>query len=148
MTQGNKAMSRMGAVVAPRQSNYEAFTLPDGLTNLGVLPLYLAVAHWGWRLGRPFCREELAIAFGISLHRAGDVMSYIRRTYAEQIPTRQHYERPAKGVRLRYLHILSVPTAASLVLNVPQARQPESRPTPQSKVDVRALRRWFLSRPN
>lgn len=147
MTQ-RKNSGPAGVAVTPRQSNYESYTLPTSLVELGSPPLYLAVAHWGWRLGRPFCREEVAVAFGISLHRAGDVMSYIRRTYAEQIPTRQHYERPTKGVRLRYLHILSVPTATSLVLNVPQARQPESRPAPQSKVDVRALRRWFLSRPN
>ncbi|HFT7665033.1 TPA: hypothetical protein ACGR4L_001059 [Serratia marcescens] len=41
------------------------------------VPLYQRVALWGWHLGRPFSRHDVAKVFGISLDSAGNVMSYL-----------------------------------------------------------------------
>ncbi|HGM5835942.1 TPA: CaiF/GrlA family transcriptional regulator [Serratia marcescens] len=144
--------SEKGASIPPRQSNYESYVLPTLVVGLGLEaePLYLVAAYWGWRLGRPFCREELAVAFGISLHRAGDVMSYIRRMRPERVCSRQHYERPQKGIRKRYLLILSEPTMGGATPARESDKTASSVVTtdPQARVALQALRRWFLGRPN
>ncbi|MEB7884030.1 CaiF/GrlA family transcriptional regulator [Serratia fonticola] len=143
----------VGVVVAPGQSNYGEYTLPAMLEGLGDPPLYLAVAIWGWRLGRPFCRGELAQTFRITLQRAGDVMSYIRRADQRKIASRQSYERAMNGARRRYLHIVAEPDMS--VKKVAKSKsatemdavlaQGVGQPT---EAELQALRRWFLIRPN
>ena len=73
------------------------------------VPLYQRVALWGWHLGRPFSRHDVAKAFGISLDSAGNVMSYLRRARPDVVKSQQWYERGARGSRKRYMHILSAP---------------------------------------
>ncbi|HBE9179015.1 hypothetical protein BFS14_14880 [Serratia fonticola] len=142
-----------GAVVAPGQSNYGEYTLPAMLQDLGDPPLYLAVATWGWRLGRPFCRDELAQTFRITLQRAGDVMSYIRRADQAKIRSRQSYERVVNGVRRRFLQIVAEPdmSVKKAVRGKPTTETDERLPQgegPLSDAGLQALRRWFLLRPN
>lgn len=142
-----------GSVVAPGQSNYGEYTLPAMLQDLDDPPLYLAVAVWGWRLRRPFCRRELAQTFRITLQRAGDVMSYIRRADQAKIHSRQSYERIENGVRRRYLHIVTEPdmTVKKAVRGKPTVETAEGLPQgegPLSDAGLQALRRWFLIRPN
>lgn len=139
--------------VAPGQSNYGEYTLPPTLAGLGDPPLYLAVAMWGWQLGRPFCREELAEAFKITVKRAGDVMSYIRRADPKKIRSHQRYERIAKGVRCRHMQIMAEPemtvkkaVRGKPLLDVDDDVAHDERP--QSNAGLQALRRWFLNRPN
>ncbi|MGF6188984.1 CaiF/GrlA family transcriptional regulator [Serratia sp. 2723] len=142
-----------GAVVAPGQSNYGEYTLPALLQDLGDPPLYLAVATWGWRLGRPFCRDELAQTFRITLQRAGDVMSYIRRADQEKIRSRQSYERVVNGVRRRFLHIVAEPnmTVKKAVKGKSAVEAAAGLPQGEGQLSdagLQALRRWFLIRPN
>ena len=76
MTTGNDK-TRQGVAVSGRQSNYGDYHLPAGVSVMKTAPLYQAVVFWGWQLGRPFIRDELAGAYYINVSRAGDVMSYI-----------------------------------------------------------------------
>lgn len=137
--------------VQPSQSNHGVYRVPAGVTDLAALPLYLVVAHWGWRLGRPFNREEVAVAFGIPLRRAGDVMSYICRAGDKRIATRQHIEHPEKGRRLRYLAILTEPTRVGLPGGTRDTLSVTASPPAPPRVTEAALhelRQWFLGRPN
>ncbi|WP_391565006.1 CaiF/GrlA family transcriptional regulator [Serratia proteamaculans] len=141
------------AVVAPAQSNYGEYTLPPMLRGLSDPPLYLAVAIWGWQLGRPFCRQELAQTFRITLRRAGDVMSYIRRADQKKIRSQQWYERGKKGARCRHLQIVAEPMMAvkKTMRGTPTPETVACLPQddePPSEAGVQALRRWFLNRPN
>jgi hypothetical protein len=144
---GDNADTSPPAPVTPRQSNYDGYTVPGGLSDLKHLPLYLVVAHWGWRRGRAFCRKDLAVAFGISTRRAGDVMSYIRRADSNRVKSQQYHECLAKGVRQRYLRILSAPPTT-----VPTGRPPQGAVVPQAPVmtcsstetALEELRQWFL----
>jgi len=145
--------SNTHAVVVPGQSNYGEYTLPTSLAGLGDPPLYLAVAMWGWQLGRPFCRDELAQAFRITVKRAGDVMSYIRRAAPDKIQTCQRYERVVKGVRCRYMQIMAEPemTVQKAVRGKPSVEAKDDvaqEEGPLSDARLQALRRWFLNRPN
>lgn len=72
-------------------------------------PLYQRVALWGWCLGRPFSRHDVAKTFGINLDSAGNVMSYLRRARPDVVKSLQWYERGARGARKRYMQILSAP---------------------------------------
>ncbi|WP_158497931.1 CaiF/GrlA family transcriptional regulator [Serratia marcescens] len=72
-------------------------------------PLYKRVALWGWRLGKPFSRHDVAKTFGINLDSAGNVMSYLRRARPDVVKSWQWYERGARGSRKRYMQILSAP---------------------------------------
>lgn len=142
-----------GTVVAPAQTNYGEYTLPPTLTGLDDLPLYMVVAIWGWQRGRPFCREDLAKAFRITLKQAGDVMSYIRRADQKKIQSRQGYERLMKGVRCRYMQIVAEPdrTVKKALRGKPTPVMDTDLPQdngPLSDAGLQALRRWFLTRPN
>ncbi|MEL5428869.1 CaiF/GrlA family transcriptional regulator [Serratia nevei] len=129
------------STVSPRQANYYAYTLPEGFADIRGAPLYQVVALWGWSLKRPFCREEVASAFGISLLRAGDVMSYIRRARPDVVKSRQYHERLAGGVRRRFLHILAEPALEGQPVKAPPV-------TTGAEAALQALRHWFLTRPN
>lgn len=130
-----------GTVVAGRQSNYGVYHLPAGLPSV---PLYQAVALWGWRLGRAFSREELAEAFHISTCRAGDVMSYIRRARADKIVSRQHYVPVPGGVRMRYLQIMMEPQIEGGLLVKPAHPHPSHSTDNKEGGSLPALRRWFI----
>lgn len=138
------------AEVMPRQSNYQKYRLPDGLEGLAHAPLYQVVAVWGWRLGRAFCRDELAEAFVISPHRAGDQMSYIRRARPDCIQSRTHHERQPNGSRRRYLTILAEPRIDGRPARVPPVhlveREVQQADIEKVKADLQALRSWFLRR--
>lgn len=138
-----------GEVVAPCQSNYQAYTLPEGVSGLEAAPLYQLVALWGWQLGRAFSRDEVAVAFGLELHRAGDVMSYIRRMRPDRVRSRQHYERLDKGVRQRYMQIMAKPQVDGRPVTPSPASQGQQHAKgPQTEAALQELRRWFLGRPN
>ncbi|MGQ8701792.1 CaiF/GrlA family transcriptional regulator [Serratia marcescens] len=131
--------------VPGRQSNYGVYRLPDGLQVSPSVPLYQVVALWGWRLGRPFSREELAVAFHIELRRAGDVMSYIRRASTDRIVSRQHYVRVPGGVRMRYLHIIEEPGVEDIPVAVkPVSLTPSEPADDASAQSLSALKRWFI----
>lgn len=140
-----------GKGMAGRQTNHGDYRLPEGLPVAPTAPLYQAVALWGWRLGRPFCRDELAQAFHISVRRAGDVMSYIRRARPDRVRSHQHYTRMPSGARLRHLQIVAPPR----VDGAPVAAQPVYLARPGESVtdeaaddapgpSLSALRRWFI----
>lgn len=144
-------LNKTVAEVAPRQANYLKYRLPDGLDGLAHAPLYQVVAVWGWRLGRPFCRPEVAEAFGISLCRAGDVMSYIRRARPDLIKSRQYHERLPHGVRQRFLQILADPRVTgrpAMMQKVQEVQETPPTGAAKTEVDLQALRGWFLRRPN
>lgn len=146
-----KTNRRGERTVLPEQSNYGAYRVPASVTDLTALPLFVMVAYWGWRLGRPFCRDEVAAAFGIAVRQAGDVMSYIQRTRTADIATRHYIEYPQKGCRRRYLQILSEPTLRAPAASMKTAPAPTSAVTSsraQGKETLQALRQWFLGRPN
>lgn len=133
----------------PRQSNYGDYRLPDVLADipgLDTAPLYQAVALWGWRLGRAFCRDELARAFHISVHRAGDVMSYIRRARADRVASRLHHKQLKNGARQRYLLIVAEPAIAGQ--RRAEARGSPDNDAPMTEAALQELRRWFLCRAN
>lgn len=134
---------RYGETVSGRQSNYGGYRLPAGLAVGPTVPLYQAVAFWGWQLGRPFSRDEVAEVFHIEVCRAGDVMSYIRRARSDRITSRQHYVRVPDGVRMRYLQIMTKPK----VKGIPVALKPiHLMPSDgMSETSLSALRRWFIS---
>ncbi len=135
--------------VSPRQSNYHAYRLPDGVVMPPGAPLYHAVALWGWTLGRPFCRPEVADAFGITLQRAGDVMSYIRRARPDVVTSRQFYAQLAGGVRQRFIQILAEPRIDGGRRETSGRRRRAEAATPQcGREVVKTLRQWFLTRPN
>ncbi|HFD2064193.1 TPA: CaiF/GrlA family transcriptional regulator [Serratia marcescens] len=144
MTMGNGNTGE-GTAVPGRQSNYGDYRLPDGLSVDPTVPLYQAVALWGWQLRRPFNRDELARAFQIELRRAGDVMSYIRRARSDRITSRQHYVRVPGGVRMRYLHILAEPQVEGIpVVATPVHLMPEEPPDDARATSFAALKRWFI----
>lgn len=134
-----------GVAAARRQSNYGDYRLPEGLAVTPSAPLYQAVAFWGWQLGRPFSRTELAEAFHIAVDRAGDVMSYIRRARSDRIVSRQHYERAPNGVRMRYLHILAEPQVDGIpVVATPVHLTPDESSDDAGAMSFAALKRWFI----
>lgn len=134
-----------GTAGPERQSTYGEYHLPAGLRLAATVPLYQAVAVWGWRLRRPFCREELAKAFHLELRRAGDVMSYIRRARPDRIASRQFYSRASSGGRLRYLHIIAKPRIEGLpVSETPVHLTPQAPPDGADTAPLPALRRWFI----
>lgn len=142
-TTGSKAGH--GAAVSGRQSNYGDYRLPEGLAVTPSAPLYQAAAFWGWQLGRAFNRDELAEAFHISVRRAGDVMSYIRRARSDRITSRQHYVRVPGGVRMRYLHILAEPQVDGIpVVATPVHLSPAEPPDDAGATSFAALKRWFI----
>lgn len=142
MTAGDSKVHHSTAVPG-RQSNYGEYRLPDGLRIATTVPLYQAVAVWGWRLRRPFCRDELAKAFHLELRRAGDVMSYIRRARPDCIASRQFYSRAPNGGRLRYLQIIAKPQIKGAPVAVKPVHLTVSD-TPDTAESVAALRRWFI----
>lgn len=135
-----------GSRVSASQSNYGEYWLPESLSDLVHPPLYLAVAVWGWRLGRPFCREEVAQVFRLAPHRAGDVMTYIRRAGPDRIGSRQSYARVG-GVRCRYLHIVADP-GSEKGKTLREAPVTDAVSADDKEAGLQAMRRWFLRRPN
>ncbi len=104
------------------------------------VPLYQRVALWGWHLGRPFSRHDVAKVFGISLDSAGNVMSYLRRARPDVVKSRQWYERGARGSRKRYMHILSAPN----VDGKPVSMLPVHLSGERKERPLQAMRRRFI----
>lgn len=143
-----RSFSLPSSEVQPRQSNYQKYTLPEGVVAIDNAPLYQVVALWGWQLQRPFSRDEVARAFGIDERRAGDVMSYIRRARSDVVLSRQYYDRSEKGARQRFLQIMTAPVLDGRPYCGPSTACVPETPGTQKEVDLQALRRWFLHRPN
>ncbi|MBH2766586.1 CaiF/GrlA family transcriptional regulator [Serratia marcescens] len=114
-----KQTQRRGQRIPPSQSNYGGYELPDFLAEdaTNPPPLYLAVAQWGWMLGRPFSRDEVAQTFRITPLRAGDVMSYLVRRARVPIWCQVSYE-PAPSGRRRLVQVLEPPAERASVEKV------------------------------
>lgn len=115
----------------------------DGI-DVDVEPLYQRVARWGWSLGRPFSRDDVAKVFGISRKQAGDVISYIRHARSDVVKSQLTYTQRAGRARQRLLQILSEPHVNAGPANEP----PEPRTAPAQNEPLHNLRRWFISRFN
>ncbi|MFZ4170077.1 CaiF/GrlA family transcriptional regulator [Enterobacter ludwigii] len=133
-------------VVAGRQSNHGHWTLPASLAGSGVNSLWLAVATWALRAGRPVTREDVAQAFRISARRAADVITYLLDTRSDVVTCEREVIRVGSGHRVGLLRVTAVADATA----VPSpGRAPEkNRVTPETRAqeasELAAARALFL----
>lgn len=69
----------LGDWVQGRQSNHEPYFRPAILAGEPVLPLYRAVAIWGWLTGSIVSVRTLQVAFKLERRRADDVVRYLSK---------------------------------------------------------------------
>ncbi|MEG5532077.1 CaiF/GrlA family transcriptional regulator [Enterobacter ludwigii] len=133
-------------VVAGRQSNHGHWTLPASLAGSGVSSLWLAVATWALRAGRPVTREDVAQAFRISARRAADVITYLLDTRSDVVTCEREVIRVGSGHRVGLLRVTAVADATAVP---PPGRAPEKpRVTPETRAqeasELAAARALFL----
>jgi hypothetical protein len=99
---------RQGRFVPPRQGNHAGYYLPAECSDLpdGV-PLYMAVAVWGLRLGEAFSVRDMCRAFRIDRRRGAGVRDYLTGA-PPGVCCRQRVVRQGHGRREGLLQILSV----------------------------------------
>lgn len=97
-----------GCRVAGRQRNHDSWFLPPDLPAGAGDALWLAVAYWGCREGRAFCRDDVARVFCISPRRAADVMTYLTNDRSDVVEIRKDITHPESGRRVAMYLVLSV----------------------------------------
>lgn len=131
-------------LVQGKQSNHGDFHLPVSIRHLGNdLPLYRAVAWWGFLHGREFTRDDISQAFQIEPRRASGILNYIcHRNDEGDIAFEASTRGLRGGQRLMVIRILGVkdrPVMRRRGKQVSPPRLPGNRD--------RQMARWLLSRP-
>ncbi|MEI9746123.1 CaiF/GrlA family transcriptional regulator [Enterobacter ludwigii] len=129
-------------IVSGRQSNHGSWTLPASLAGSGIDSLWLAVATWALRAGRPVTREDVAQAFRISARRAADVITYLLDTRSDVVTCEREVVRVGSGHRVGLVRV----TAVTPVTPSPARATDKPRSTVESRAreaaelaDARAL---------
>lgn len=78
--QTGENLNGIGEWVQGRQSNHEPYFRPAILTGYPVLPLYRAVALWGWLTGSVVSVQTLQTVFRLERRRADDVVRYLSKS--------------------------------------------------------------------
>lgn len=86
------------------------YTLPPGLAQDASRPFWVAVAVWGFRLGRPFGAAEVAAAFGVTQGQARNVLSALLSKPQSVLRCSRHWLHDADG-RRRLVSVESPPPA-------------------------------------
>ncbi|WP_080357828.1 CaiF/GrlA family transcriptional regulator [Yersinia enterocolitica] len=97
-----------GCTIVGRQRNHDSWRLPEGLGLSGYVPLWLAVANWAFRLGKPVTRDDIASIFHISARRAADVMTYITCRHQDVVRMKKEIIRVGSGRRMATFLVMSV----------------------------------------
>lgn len=76
---------------------HKSFWLPAEIEDMreAGLPLYVLVAYWGLRQGKPVTVRDVRLAFGLSLRRASDILEYMMEQGGNIVETECHL-RPLK----------------------------------------------------
>lgn len=135
-------------VVKGRQSNHGSWVLPPEVAQEAPASLWVAVALWAQRLGRPVTRACVADAFRISVRRAADVLTYIFVDHADVVRCERRIVRVASGHRVLELRVLDVEASAlTMPRPVPPAPVKKPRPSPSRPDTSLAMARdLFLGR--
>jgi len=136
-----------GCTVHPgRQSNHGDWTLPPDLSGEGPTSLWLAVATWALRAGRPVTREDVAQAFRISARRAADIITYLATTRADVVTCRREVVRVGSGHRVGFLQVTHIADAmpSAPVPPVRRTRATSRKSGTREAIDLAAARALFL----
>ena len=129
------------------------FILPPELNDVGSekFPLYILVALWAFRQGKPVTVKMVREAFSISIRRASDILEYMMEHgegvidavctvhYIEQGDRRLRRVWVVRGVCQK----LSTYSRKDPVVNREVKRSKEKKVIDRTE----ELRRWFISRP-
>lgn len=135
-----------GKIIRPAGIRDEAWVLPAEVCWLGKPVMWLAVAWWVRLMGRPVSSTEISQAFGISVRRASDVVTYIITNCKNNVRLDYYVEGAEGGGRVRFLQVHDVMIADGV-----QPRDTVSSPGNDSRTQLKqereiisALGRFFL----
>lgn len=137
----NMNRSKNGKIIQPAGIKDAPWILPAEVCWLGEPALWLAVAWWARLSGKPVSATEISSAFGVSVRRAGDAVSYIINSCKNNVRAEVLVKGMPGGGRTRFIHVHEVMMTSGV-----QPRDSVSSAT--ARVDTRARikeEREFLS---
>ena len=109
-----------------------SYAPPPGLKPDTTQPFWVAVAYWGWVLGRPFGAKEVAAAFRVTEGQARNVLSAMLAKPESVLRCSRHYGWGADG-RYRLVSVEAPPPQDAVVR---RARVQRHRGSPRALADV------------
>ncbi|HEC7759011.1 TPA: CaiF/GrlA family transcriptional regulator [Salmonella enterica subsp. enterica serovar Muenchen] len=130
-----------------RNSN-SSYTLPESIKHLKSLPLYMAVAWWGYLRGKIFNRDDVSEAFQIDPHRASGIINYLaRRVDPKKINLEISMSKSPNASRQLCVYIHSITeTKEKRTLRTRVSKTTKDRKTESE--NRRKLAYWWFSRPS
>lgn len=129
-----------------RKESTEDFYRPASIRHLGDIPLYRAVAWWGFLLGAEFTRNDVSRAFRIDQRRASGILNYIcNRHDPNDIVYRVRKLPPKHGNQLMSVEIIHIEGCQKVKRGCTTAKTIKQDPTTSNH--DRLLAQWLLSRP-
>lgn len=129
-----------------QENEVSDYHMPDCIRHLGDIPLYRAVAWWGYIQGSEFTRNDVSRAFRIDPRRASGVLNYIcNRHNPNDIEYRVRKLPPKHGNQLMSVQIIFI--ADSLTTKRDYSSTKSTKQDNASTNHDRLLAQWMLSRP-
>lgn len=130
-----------------RNSNCN-YNLPESIKHLESLPLYMAVAWWGYLRGKIFNRDDVSDAFQIPPRRASGIINYLaHRVDPKKINLEISMSNSPNASRQLYVFIHSITETKEKRVS----RKSVLKTTKDRKTDAenrRMLAYWWFSRPS
>ncbi|EDV5023990.1 CaiF/GrlA family transcriptional regulator [Salmonella enterica subsp. enterica serovar Ball] len=134
-------------------SRLDKWKLPDDVTELHDVPLYLAVAIWAMKKNVSVTVSDVQEAFAIPQRRASDIIHYILHEGARYVETdvcwvKRHGEDRRKAVRVRRVCMDASRQMRKVVNRTGLSSVKTARKANTSGRDpaFRQLRAWFATR--
>ena len=122
------------------------FHMPEEIQHLGEMPLFRAVAWWGFQRKKEFSRNDVSQAFHIDLRRASGILHYLCHRH-----DKRDIEFSVRKVAVRGGHcqlLVKILSPGMTGTSTPAKAQPVTRQIKKSTVtDDRQLSQWLLTRP-
>lgn len=124
------------------------YHIPEEIAHLGDMPLFRAVAWWGYLRKKAFSRNEVSEAFQIDLRRASGILHYIcHRHDKNDIVFRVRKTAVQGGHCQLWVKILAPVASHAAVKPAANAAAREHRRSKNNATHDRQLSQWLLSRP-
>lgn len=124
------------------------FHMPEEIRHLGEMPLFRAVAWWGFLRNKEFSRNDVSQAFHIDLHRASGILHYLCHRYDKHDIEFSVRKTAVRGGHCQLLVKIHSPATAGNLTAPPAKAAPATRQVKKSTAtDDRQLSHWLLSRP-
>lgn len=124
------------------------FHMPEEIQHLGEMPLFRAVAWWGFLHKKEFSRNDVSKAFHIDLRRASGILHYLCHRHDKrdiEFSVRKATVRDGHCQLLVKIHSLA--SAGNSTAPLAKAQPATCQGNKHSATDDRRLSRWLLSRP-